>query len=56
MTLKLYKYHIHSDLNNELEKWPYPAICLLSRSINASMRQTALFGQIFKTSTVLQNK
>ena len=50
------KYHQHSDLNNELEKWPNPAICLLSRSINASMRQTALSGQLIKRSIVLQNE
>ena len=56
MTIKLYKYHHHSDLNNELEKWPNSAICLLSRSINASMRQAALFGHLIEMSIVLQNE
>ena len=56
MTIKLYKDHHLSDLNNELDKWPNSVICLLSRSINASMRQTALFDKLIKTSTVLQNE
>ena len=38
-----------------IREWPNPAIGLLFHSIKASMRQTALFGQLIETSTVMQN-